>query len=121
MNSSEDHKDFDVYISRNQLTEFDVGQNASFICKISQIIGPMTAEWRREKDKRIVRRKHFPLSEVDTGSSSHKMFDLDIETVTIRDSGWYTCQANSSIGSDRDSILLSVISKWCGPSILNIS
>ena len=36
----------------DQHTEFVVGQKASLICEIPQITVPMTAEWRKEIDKK---------------------------------------------------------------------
>ncbi|XP_066024802.1 fibroblast growth factor receptor 1-like isoform X2 [Pocillopora verrucosa] len=68
----------------------------------------MTAEWRRETNEKIFRREYYPLGEVDTGVSSPEKFYLKIEAVSLQDSGRYTCQANSSIGSDKDSFFLNV-------------
>ena len=108
-------------IPPDQLTEFVVGQKAAIICKLPQIKVPMTAEWRRETNEIIFRRKYYPFGEADTGFSSPEKFYLKIEAVSLQDSGRYTCQANSSIGSDKDSFFLNVTSKWCGHSILTIS
>ena len=108
-------------IPPDQLTEFVVGQKASIICRLPQITVPMTAEWRRETNEIIFRRKYYPFGEADTGFSSPEKFYLKIEAVSLQDSGRYTCQANSSIGSDKDSFFLNVTSKWCGHSILTIS
>lgn len=80
----------------------------------------MTAEWIRKTDQQSVRMESFPPDKVDPGPE-YKKFYLKIEAVSIHDAGWYTCQANSSFGSDKDSIFLHVISKWCGHSILTIS
>lgn len=91
-------------------TVFDVGQNVSLICKIPRITVPVTAEWRKETDKKIILQQRFP-SEKDTESLSHKKFYLNLEAVSFHNSGWYTCEANSSIGSDKDSIFLNVTSK----------
>lgn len=89
---------------------FDVGQNVSLICKIPRITVPITAEWRKKTDKKIILQQDF-LGEKDTESSSHKRFYLNLEAVSTHNSGWYTCEANSSIGSDKDSIFLNVTSK----------
>lgn len=98
-----------MFILRDS-TVFDVGQNVSLICKIPRITVPITAEWRKETDKKITLQQRFP-SEKDTESLSHKKFYLNLEAVSFHNSGWYTCEANSSIGSDKDSIFLNVTSK----------
>ncbi|XP_022797339.1 fibroblast growth factor receptor-like [Stylophora pistillata] len=68
----------------------------------------MTAEWIRKTDQQSVRMESFPPDKVDPGPE-YKKFYLKIEAVSIHDAGWYTCQANSSFGSDKVSIFLHVI------------
>ena len=98
-----------MFILRDS-TVFDVGQNVSLICKILRITVPITAEWRKETDKKIILQQNFT-GEKDTESLSYKKFYLNLEAVSFHNSGWYTCEANSSIGSDKDSIFLNVTSK----------